>query len=110
VEQQDHEEDDKQTEGNTGYVHKSDPSWLVPKRPNRRFECPNLVLPVAGTSNTRLRPGRNKREARKRLPFLSLANGLRGLAMNLGFEGLLAANIHLNLLGLGFRLFGELDL
>ena len=30
--------------------------------------------------------------------------------MNLGFEGLLAANIHLDLLGLGFRLFGEFDL
>src|SRR5713226_1826888 len=39
-----------------------------------------------------------------RLPFLS------GLAVNLGFEGLLAANINLDLLGLGFGLLGELDL
>jgi integrase len=30
--------------------------------------------------------------------------------VNLGFEGLLAANINLDLLGLGFRLFGEFDL
>ncbi len=30
--------------------------------------------------------------------------------MNLGFEGLLAANIHLDLLGLGFGLFGKVNL
>src|SRR6266852_1517430 len=52
-----------------------------------------------------------------RLPFLSLTIRHRqlgwvlcGLAVNLGFEGLLAANIHLDLLGLGFGLLGELDL
>src|SRR5712691_13391501 len=52
-----------------------------------------------------------------RLPFLSLTIRHRqlgwvlcGLAMNLGFEGLLAANIHLDLLGLGFGLLGQGDL
>jgi len=52
-----------------------------------------------------------------RLPFLSftirhrqLGWFLCGLAVNLGFEGLLAANINLDLLGLGFGLLGEVDL
>jgi hypothetical protein len=35
---------------------------------------------------------------------------LRDLGMSLGFEGLLAANINLDLLGLGFGPFGELNL
>src|ERR1700676_5797003 len=35
---------------------------------------------------------------------------LRSLALNLGFEGFFAANIDLDLLGLGFRLLGEFDL
>src|ERR1700758_527927 len=35
---------------------------------------------------------------------------LGGLAVTLGFDGLLAANIHLDLLRLSFRLLGELDL
>jgi hypothetical protein len=43
-------------------------------------------------------------------PISLLANGLRGLAMDLGFDGLLAANIHLDLLGLGFGLLGQGDL
>jgi hypothetical protein len=33
---------------------------------------------------------------------------LGGLAVNLSFEGLLAANIHLDLLGLGFGLLARL--
>jgi hypothetical protein len=35
---------------------------------------------------------------------------LRGLAGSLGFEGLLAANSHLDLLRLSFGLFGEVNL
>jgi hypothetical protein len=35
---------------------------------------------------------------------------LRGLAVSLGFEGLVAANINLNQLGLGFGLLGKVDL
>ena len=35
---------------------------------------------------------------------------LRSLAVNLGFEGLLAANRNLDLLGFGFCLLGEFDL
>src|ERR1700693_1579019 len=35
---------------------------------------------------------------------------LRRLAGSLGFEGLLAANSHLDLLGLGFGLFGKVNL
>ena len=35
---------------------------------------------------------------------------LCGLAMHLGFEGFLAADIHLDLLGLGFGLLNEVDL
>jgi hypothetical protein len=52
-----------------------------------------------------------------RLPFLSLTIRHRqlgwflcGFAVGLGCEGLLAANINLDLLGLGFGLLGELDL
>jgi hypothetical protein len=44
-----------------------------------------------------------------RPPFLWLATPLRCF-VGLGFEGLLAANIDLDLLGLGFRLFGQADL
>src|SRR5512135_1111090 len=46
-----------------------------------------------------------------RLPFLS--SGLlvlRGLAVSFGFESPLAANLHLDLLGLGFGLLGQADL
>src|SRR4029077_17015599 len=35
---------------------------------------------------------------------------LCGLAVNLGFDDLLAANIHFDLLGLGFGLLGEANL
>ena len=35
---------------------------------------------------------------------------LGGLAVNLGFEGLLAADVYLDLLGLGFGFLGEVDL
>src|SRR6202521_2014085 len=35
---------------------------------------------------------------------------LRGLALSLGFEGLVAANVDLDLLGLGFGLLGQADL
>src|SRR5437899_3234787 len=45
-----------------------------------------------------------------RLPFLSLGTVLGGLARSLGFEGLLAANINLDLLGLRFRLLGQIHL
>src|SRR5712692_10534617 len=52
-----------------------------------------------------------------RLPFLSLTIRHRqigwflcGFAVSLGCEGLLAANINLDLLGLGFSLLGEVDL
>src|SRR6202451_4332468 len=44
------------------------------------------------------------------ISLASLANGLRGLAGSLGFEGLLAANVHLDLLGLGFGLLGKVNL
>ena len=42
-----------------------------------------------------------------RLPSLSLARGLCGLALGLGFEDLLAANVNLDLLRLGFVLLGQ---
>src|SRR5271167_4171556 len=42
-------------------------------------------------------------------PFTELLV-LRGLAGSLHFEGLLAANSNLDLLGLGFSLLGEVDL
>src|SRR6476620_1686495 len=44
-----------------------------------------------------------------RLPFSSSLL-LRGLAVSLGFESLLAADINLDLLGLGFGLLGKGDL
>src|SRR5581483_12292192 len=45
-----------------------------------------------------------------RLPFLSPALlVLRGLAVNLGFKSLLAANLDLDLLRLGFGLLGQAD-
>jgi hypothetical protein len=47
VEQQDREEHDKQTEPDTGCVHKSDPSWRVLHRPsqslNPRAEMEDLI-------------------------------------------------------------------
>src|SRR5579864_1497424 len=43
--------------------------------------------------------------------FLSLSYWrLGGLAVNFGFECLLAANVNLDLLGLGFRLLGQINL
>src|SRR5207245_9970038 len=46
-----------------------------------------------------------------RLPFLLASYGfLCGLAVSLGFEGLLAANINLDLLVLGFGFLGQADL
>src|SRR3989442_1534867 len=44
-----------------------------------------------------------------RLPFSRSHLALGGLAVSLGFESLLAANINLDLLRLGFGLFGQLD-
>ena len=38
------------------------------------------------------------------------SHSLGGLAVNLGFDGLLAPNIHLDLLGLGFGLLGKVNL
>jgi hypothetical protein len=48
---------------------------------------------------------------RNKPPPISLpANGLRGLAVNLGFDGLLTPNVHLDLLGLGFGLLRKINL
>ena len=44
-----------------------------------------------------------------RLPFSRSHLALGGLAVSLGFESLLAAKINLDLLRLGFGLFGQLD-
>jgi hypothetical protein len=57
-----------------------------------------------------------KGSAKAASPFASLTirnwqpAWLGGLAGSLGFEGLLAANVHLNLLGFGFGPLGEVDL
>ena len=50
-------------------------------------------------------------EATQVASLFSQANGkcLRRLTVDLGFEGLLAADINLNLLRLGFGLFGQQD-
>src|SRR2546427_12184045 len=44
-----------------------------------------------------------------RVVDLATHRALGGLAVSLGFESLLAANINLDLLRLGFGLFGQLD-
>src|SRR6266576_2580960 len=43
-------------------------------------------------------------------PPVSSNDKLRGFALTLCFEGLVAANVNLDLLGFGFRLLGESDL
>src|SRR2546421_11564791 len=54
----------------------------------------------------------NKTGADLKPPPVSLTSylALGGLAVDFGFEGLIAANINLDLLGLGFRLLGQIDL
>src|SRR5579862_9374800 len=52
---------------------------------------------------------RRKQEDIICLPFLTVA-GLRGFGVNLSVQDLLAVDIHLDLLRLGFSLLGEFDL
>ena len=54
--------------------------------------------------------GMTKKRERIRPPPISLSSCSRNLAVNFGFEALLAANIDLDLLRLGFGLLGEVDL
>jgi hypothetical protein len=66
-----------------------------------------------GPSNRLLRSGSAESKWEARLAASQFSHELlflSGLAVDLGFEGFLAANIHLDLLGLGFRLLGEFDL